>query len=212
MFTHDDIWHAIDQLALRYDLSASALARKAGLDATTFNKSKRNATDGRQRWPNTESIAKVLEATGASFDEFLSLFPHGDGGSRPYRGLIPVIGLAQAGAGGIFDDAGFPVGAGWDEVEFPHVGDENAYALEITGDSMVPVYRDGDTVIVSPNSGVRKGDRVIVKTLDGEVMAKVLLRQTAHHLELASFNPEHDTRSLNLEEIEWIARILWASQ
>lgn len=212
MLTHRQIWSALDALAAHYNLTASALAKKAGLDATTFNKSKRTTPDGRQRWPNTESLAKVLEATGATLEEFLILVKDGAPGRGAPTKLIPLIGLAQAGGGGIFDDAGFPVGGGWDEVAFPHVPDENAYALEITGDSMLPVYRDGDTVIVAPNAGVRRGDRVVVKTLEGEVMAKLLSRQTAHHVELASFNPEHPDRTISNEDIDWIARIVWASQ
>ena len=60
--------------------------------------------------------------------------------------------LAQAGAGGFFDDGGFPTGGGWDEVAFPEVPDPNAYALEISGESMMPLYRDGDIVIISPNA------------------------------------------------------------
>jgi phage repressor protein C with HTH and peptisase S24 domain len=212
MFTHHDIWSAIDALAARYGMSASGLARRAGLDATTFNKSKRVAADGRQRWPNTESLAKVLDATGASLEDFLGLVGDPAAQRRSATQLVPLIGLAQAGHGGIFDDAGFPVGGGWDEVEFPHVGDENAYALEIAGDSMMPVYRDGDTIIVSPNAGVRRGDRVVVKTRGGEVMAKLLVRQTARTVELASFNPEHETRAIELADIEWMARIVWASQ
>ncbi len=212
MLTHGQIWSALDALATRYDLTPSALAKRAGLDATTFNKSKRVTADGRKRWPNTESLAKVLDATGATVDEFLSLMTEVDSGRRVPMKLIPLIGLAQAGAGGIFDDAGFPAGVGWDEVEFPEVSDDNAYALEITGDSMLPVYRDGDTVIVAPNAGVRRGDRVVVKTKEGEVMAKVLLRQTAHHIELLSFNPEHPDRSIELSDVDWIARIVWASQ
>ena len=212
MLTHAQIWNAIDALAARHDLSASALAKRAGLDATTFNKSKRTTADGRKRWPNTESIAKVLDAVGASLEEFLALL-YDNAGTRmlPAR-LIPLIGLARAGRGGIFDDAGFPAGAGWDEVSFPEIADENAYALEITGDSMAPVYRDGDIVIVAPNAGVRRGDRVVVKTLDGEVMAKVLNRRTANRIELGSINPEHEDRKLDASEVDWIARIVWASQ
>ena len=212
MLTHRQIWGALDALAVRYNLTASALAKKAGLDATTFNKSKRTAADGRQRWPNTESLAKVLDATGASLDEFMALMNDVAPGRGTPTKLIPLIGLAQAGRGGIFDDAGFPVGGGWDEVAFPQVADENAYALEITGDSMLPVYRDGDTVIVAPNAGVRRGDRVVVKTLEGEVMAKLLVRRTAHHVELTSFNPEHPDRTIDVKDIDWIARIVWASQ
>ena len=67
---------------------------------------------------------------------------------------------AQAGRDGFFDDAGYPTGTGWDAIDFPNVGDPNAYALEISGDSMEPVYRDGDIIIVSPAANVRRGDRV----------------------------------------------------
>jgi len=76
----------------------------------------------------------------------------------------------------------------------------------------LPVYRDGDVIIVSPNSSVRRGDRVVVKTTDGEVLAKVLARQSARRIELQSLNPEFDNRTLELGEVAWIARILWASQ
>lgn len=206
MLTHAQIWRAIDQLAERHGLSASALAKRAGLDPTTFNRSKREQPDGRARWPSTESIAKILAATGASLDDFMVLI---GGGTRR---AIPLIGFAQAGRGGYFDDAGFPVGGAWDEIEFPNVGDEHAYALEIAGDSMLPLYRDGDVVVVSPAAVTRRGDRVIAKTREGEVMAKELKRRTAKTVELRSLNPEHADRVFQEGEIAWIARVLWASQ
>lgn len=209
MLSHSQIWNAIDGLAARYGLSPSALARKAGLDATTFNKSKRQTADGRQRWPSTESIAKILEATGAPLDEFMALVSARSGEPRH---TIPLIGMAQAGDGGYFDDGGFPTGAGWEEIGFPNVTDENAYALEISGDSMMPLYRDGDMVIVSPSASVRRGDRVVVKTHDGEVLAKELKRRTARTIELRSLNPEHEDRTFDVKDIDWIARILWSSQ
>lgn len=208
MLTHDQIWKAIDALAARHGLSASALARKAGLDATTFNRSKRATPDGRMRWPSTESIAKILEATGSSVDSFLALLEGGRPASKP----LPLIGLAQAGNGGYFGDGGFPVGTGWDEVSFPNVADEHSYALEISGDSMVPVYRDGDVIIVSPAAPIRRGDRVVVKTREGEVLAKELRRQTAKNIELKSLNPDHPDRAFGRDEIDWMARIVWSSQ
>lgn len=208
MLTHDQIWKAIDALAARHGLSASALARKAGLDATTFNRSKRATPDGRMRWPSTESIAKILEATGSSVESFLALLE----GVRPASKPLPLIGLAQAGNGGYFGDGGFPVGTGWDEVSFPNVADEHSYALEISGDSMVPVYRDGDVIIVSPAAPIRRGDRVVVKTREGEVLAKELRRQTAKNIELKSLNPDHPDRAFARDEIDWMARIVWSSQ
>ena len=77
---------------------------------------------------------------------------------------------------------------------------------------MEPAYRDGDVIIVSPAAPVRRGDRVVVKTRDGEVMVKELKRQTAKPIELRSLNPEHAERTLPLEDVVWIARIVWASQ
>jgi phage repressor protein C with HTH and peptisase S24 domain len=211
MFSHKQVWTAIGTIAERYGFSASGLAKKAGLDPTSFNPSKRHGPDGRPRWPTTESIARVLDASGASVEEFADLLT-GKKGQPPRRKQIPLIGFAQAGKGGYFDDSGFPVGASWDEIDVPGVTDQNAYSLEITGDSMLPVYREGDLIIVSPNTSLRKGDRVVVKTRGGEVMAKILHRQTAKTIELASFNPEHPPKTYEMNDIDWVARIIWATQ
>ena len=191
-------------------MSASGLARRAGLDPTTFNKSKRTTREGKLRWPSTESVRKVLAATGATVGEFVSYIGE-ENGAGVFRN-IPLIGLAQAGNDGFFDDGGYPTGGSWDEIPFPEVGDPHAYALEISGQSMEPVYRDGDMVIVSPVANVRRGDRVVIKTRHGEVMAKELVRKTARRLELRSLNPAHEDRDLSMEDVDWIARIMWASQ
>ena len=213
MLTHNQIWGAIDALAARHGLSPSGLAKLAGLDPTTFNKSKRGGANGKLRWPSTESVSKVLRATGASLDEFVTLVGREGGATRSYATRsVPLIGLAQAGTSGYFDDSGFPAGAGWDEIPFPELADEHAYALEITGESMLPVYRDGDRIVVSPSSNVRRGDRVLVKTNAGEVMAKQLARATAQRIELQSFNPSYEARGFDLTEIAFMHRIVWASQ
>lgn len=216
MLSHDRVWAAIDALAERYSLSASGLAKRAGLDSTAFNKSKRQSADGRPRWPSTESLAKIIEATNSSLEEFLAFIEPAKAAikTRPREKPtgVPLLGFAQAGAGGFFDDAGFPAGQGWDLVELPARATDNSYALEVQGDSMLPLYRNGDVLIVEPGAAVRKGDRVVVKTLSGEVMAKVLERQTQGAIELMSLNPEHPNRRFQTGEVEWMARIVWASQ
>jgi phage repressor protein C with HTH and peptisase S24 domain len=208
--THPQVWNAIDRLAARYGYSASGLAKKAGLDPTSFNKSKRVTPEGRPRWPSTESIAKILAATSSNVEEFMSLLQRKGGRARTKP--VPLIGFAEAGAGGYFDDGGFPVGSGWDEVAFPNVEDENAYALEVSGNSMEPLYRKGDILVVSPNAKLRPGDRVVVKTKSGEVLAKELKKRSAKSVELRSLNPAHKDRTLPASDVEWIARIMWAKQ
>ena len=211
MLSHKQVWNAIDTIAERYGYSASGLAKKSGLDPTSFNPSKRNGPDGRPRWPTMESISRLLQASGATVDEFSELLA-GKRGQPPKLKQIPLMGFAKAGKGGFFDDSGFPAGNGWDEIEVPGVTDQNAYALEITGDSMMPVYREGDIIIVSPAATIRKGDRVVARLADGQVMAKVMQRQTSKTLELASFNPSHATKVLDMKDVDWVARIMWASQ
>jgi phage repressor protein C with HTH and peptisase S24 domain len=210
MLTHAQVWEGIDALAERHDMSASGLARAAGLDPTTFNKSKRVGPDGRPRWPSTESLAKSLQATGETLEEFVLQMSRKS--QRSFAKPIPLIGLAQAGHEGYFDDAGFPAGAGWDEIPFPELADEHAYALEVTGDSMLPLYRDGDRVVVSPMASLRRGDRVVLKTQTGEVMAKQLVRMTAQRVELKSLNVEYEDRHFLLPDVVFIHRIIWASQ
>lgn len=213
MFGHQEIWAAIDNLAKTYELSPSGLARRAGLDPTTFNKSKRFARDGRARWPSTESIAKILTVTGSNYEEFYGHPQTRHSHKTNQSGhVLPVLGMAQAGMGGFFDDGGFPVGQGWEEVDLPMVTQQGDYALRISGDSMLPVYRDNDIIVVSAAKAPIPGDRVVVKTVDGEVMAKVLVAENSGFMTLMSFNPEHPTRKISREGVEWIVRITWASQ
>ena len=211
--SHTEIWTAIDALAKRFDMSPSAMAKLAGLDPTSFNRSKRGEGESRPRWPSTESLAKVLEATGVGFSEFAALTeraPKLD--PRPNPRAVPLIGFAQAGADGLFDENGVPSGAGWDEIDFPGPAEEGVYALEISGDALAPIFRDGDRILVSPTAPPRRGDRVVVRTTGGELLIKEMARVTARSVELASLNRDGRDLTLDLAEVVWIARILWASQ
>lgn len=207
--SHTEIWTAIDALAKRFDMSPSAMAKMAGLDPTSFNRSKRGDGDTRPRWPSTESLAKVLEATGVGFSEFAALTERV---RPPSPRAVPLIGFAQAGAPDVFDEAGVPVGRKWDEIDFPGAGEDGIYALEISGDALAPVFRDGDRILVSPSVEPRRGDRVVVKATDGELLVKELARVTARSVELTSLIRDGQDRTLDLAEVVWIARILWVSQ
>ena len=207
--SHAKIWKAVDNLARREGLSASGLAIRAGLDSTSFNPSKRFGPGDppRPRWPSTESLTRVLEATRISLGDFADL---AEDASAPAK--LPLLGLAQAGADGFFDDAGLPTGDGWEQTELPRAA-EGRFSLEISGDSMVPLYRPGDRVIVDPaQSTVRKGDRVVVRTTDGETMAKEILAINARTVTLGSINPAYPPRTVPRRQVAWMARILWVSQ
>src|SRR3981189_1286319 len=101
ILTHDQIWTALDRLAAASRLSSSGPARRSGLDPTTFNKSKRITSDGRERWPSTESVAKALAATNSSIDTFVQLI----GDTARTAQSVPLLGFAQAGIASYFDDS-----------------------------------------------------------------------------------------------------------
>ena len=125
---------------------------------------------------------------------------------------MPLIGFAEAGEGRHFDERGFPEGSGWEEYGFPAVEDRNAYALEIAGDALRPIYRDGTFIVVSPAAAIRRGDRVVVKLRGGEVIVRELARKTAKAIELRGLGAGPADRALASDDYLWIARIVWASQ
>jgi len=142
--THEQIWTALDRLAARASLSPSGLARRAGLDPTTFNKSKRVTPDGRERWPSTESVAKALAAADTPIETFVELM--GDGARQ-------------------------------------------------------------DT-----STAISRGDQLVVRTADGEIVMGELKRRTAKALDVEMLGMASGERTFAVTEIEWIAKIVWIRQ
>jgi len=207
MFSHKHIWAAIDALAARYGHSPSGLARAAGLDPTTFNKSKRLGPQGRLRWPSTESLSKILTVTGASIEDFVSLLSRG-GGRQPSR-MLPYLKLKDLAKKKAFDGDGKLAPKAWERLAFPDLNDEAAFAIEVTGDVAAPVFRNGDVIVVSPSAELSKGDHVLVKTKDGWALMR-LVRRTAKKIELKSLADGSDGGGVfPRAAIESIARVVW---
>lgn len=212
MLAHRDVWTAIDALAERNGMSPSGLARRSGLDPTTFNKSKRFARDGRPRWPSTESIAKILHATNTSIAE---LFGAGRAITGEEQLSVPLLGEAHAG----FET---PDASDGDEpillphpariIAFPDRRHAPLYALSVMGDSMQPLYRNGDILFVSPSAATTPGDRVVVKLRNSRIVVKVLKEAHSDHMSFHAVNPDHPDVSFSPETVEWMAKIVYASQ
>ncbi|MGI9452650.1 MAG: S24 family peptidase [Geminicoccaceae bacterium] len=120
------------------------------------------------------------------------------------------IGFNDAADGSLFDEAGFPNGERWDEIDFPGITDKHAFALEVQGDEMLPTYRDGDVLIISPGASIRRGDRVILKPGKEALIAGILSRRTAQRLELEPFTERGELRNFGLRDVTWLSRIIWA--
>lgn len=210
MLQHADVWRAIDRLAAKYGLSASGLARRAGLDPTTFNRSKRVAKDGKLRWPSTESLSKILSATGASVGEFVGLLNGEDVGFASMG--LRRIGYQVVSEPGFFDPAGRPIGNGWGRMPLPEMADPDAFAIEIRGSALQPTYADGHVLVVSPASRVDAGHRVIVRLGDGSILFGNLDGRGPEGVELTTFDGTAASLVVPQNDITWMSRIVWVIQ
>lgn len=144
--------------------------------------------------------AKLGLARGALDDG--SLLGEGPGVSEPagvYSRGVPVVGTAQLGDNGHYDELQYPVGHGDGFVAYP-TRDKNAYALRVKGDSMRPRIKPGEFVVVEPAATPQPGDEVLVRTRDGKVMVKVLDFRRGGVVQLSSVNEDH--RPITLEEAD----------
>lgn len=204
---HGDVWRALDRLAARKGLTPSGLAKLAGLDATAFNKSKRVSKDGRERWPSTESISRVLVSIGAEYTEFAALV------SGDFGHTLPALALTEAEQKDRFDENGRPDLSNWTQVKFPGADvSADQFVLEITDALFEPIYRPGDKLVVSLAAKVQKGDRVVVRNKNGELLVGVLNHQTEQEVGIEPLARDQTRQIISASGLSWIARIMWVSQ
>lgn len=96
-----------------------------------------------------------------------------------------------------------------DRISRPYdVRDPRAYGVRVRGDSMIPRYRAGDTVVVSPNLSVEDGDEVYVALLSGERLIKRAKRARGGWI-LESYNSNYEARFVTNAEIGTMHPVLW---
>lgn len=209
---HATLWEGLDALAKEHGYTVSGLARAAGLDPSALNPSKRISKEGIPRWPSTESLAKIMEVTGATLTD---LARHVDGLQRTLVKPIPFVSLDQINDD-MFDPNGIPIpeAKGWGRYQFDLVPDPRTFAVEVAGVDWLhgnSGYFDGDVLVISPSATVKRGIKVILRTKAGETLLG-LLGQYVTHYELRRFDSSRQTHTLALDEVLWLSRIVWATQ
>ena len=208
---HEDLWRALDTLAAEHGMTPSGLARAAGLDATSFNRSKRTGTGGRLRWPSTESLSRVLAVTGASLESFSALVAGHRTLSHPRRDRDRRLRVARLRGGAVcaggFDREGSPTGPEWERHEPPAEAGPGDYGLAVETGELEPALCEGDLVMVSPDAAVRSGDRVVA-CLEGTVIPGLLRDRSADLVVLMPFSGG-TSRRCSRRALLWIHRIVW---
>ena len=205
---YDTVWSAVDNLAKSLGMSPSGLAKKSGLDSTTFNRSKRKRPDGKNRWPSLDSLNKVFEFCNITFEEF---YKYGET-DNPTENLntIPYIKLSGVSKREYCQD-GEICTANWETICFPD-GTKNLYAMEIDNTDYAPLYKFGTTLILAKHSEIRRNDRVAVFKKDGAFLLAEFIRRKPRTLELQNLNAPEESFSENIDDILFLSRIVWASQ
>ncbi|WP_245418019.1 hypothetical protein [Cohaesibacter celericrescens] len=205
MLSHDTIWNAIDRLASQKNLSPSGLARLAGLDSTSFNPSKRVKLNGRPRWPSTESIAKILSVTDTSASVFfdytsdvVAKTPNGEADVCLCRDILThkPVALCSINQRGKKTES---------EANL-------IFTLRVKGTHFMPFYQNGSHLLLSFDGNHKIGHRVIVKTNDRDFLLGDVEHSSPDLLQLWTLSQERAMQTIALSSIEWVARILWASQ
>ncbi len=202
---HRRVWRALDQIAADNGHSASALAKLAGLDPTSFNPSKRVTREGRLRWPSVETLAKVAEATGNGLRDVAAMLD-----DRPERArYLPLARLDFSKTPG---EAHL---SSAEQEQAPYqLEDREAFYLDLDG-ALPPLYRAGDRLLLSPNAALALGDRAVAALKSKDAIQPVHLGEItgvdAKKLRLRPFSGGDDI-SVPRKDCLWIARILAVSQ
>ena len=204
----EKIWDAIDKFAKNSGMSPSALAKSIGLDATTFNKSKRIRNDGKQRWPSLDSINRILEVYNIEFEDLYKLSD--DIHSTKQSLSIPYISLSGLSQGSRTDVRKFDISS-WRQVQFPY-STQNMYAIDLDDSCYEPLYNFGSTLVVAKDSEIRRGDRIVIITRSGESLIREFIRREENAIKVCTPYDKENLQYINLSDIRLLNRIMWASQ
>lgn len=198
MFTHDEIWAAIDRLADTRGLSASGLARQAGLDPTAFNKSKRISPNGKPRWPSTESLSKILAVTNCTMSDLLTLMNKGDDAHKPVR----MLAYTHIKSGKLNEKpvssftTGFETG-------------EDSFAVTIDDNLLHPLFSEGNVLIVDPSAKLKADDRALIYSRKGGLQSGIVQSAQKRALSILLANDGFTAAEFAENDLEWSARIVW---
>ena len=183
-----------------------------GVDVSSVGKWEASST-----CPNSSHLGKIIELSGVSPAWLFT-------GQGPMFGLtessepgspaspLPIYGTATAGAsGGQANDNGSalyylprPIG----------VDDEDAFGVEIIGDSGEPRYKDGDVVVCVPYLKPETGKDVVVTLEWGETVLKRWQWLDPENVHLLSWNEMYKPMEIPRKNILGVAKVIglvWGS-
>lgn len=154
--------------------------------------------------PSLRSLQAIADALEVSISALTEDLPEED--------QVPVVAFASAGPGVEFTDQGYPAGAGMYFIERPaNFSDPNGFGVEVSGDSMVPKYEDGQVVLVDTRKRPISGDYAVVGLMAGEKYIK-RYRESGGMVVLESVNPLYPPVVVSPHEVRFAYKIVWVKE
>lgn len=204
------------RLEAALELQQGSLANAAAMQ-TTPKRVRDELAERREQAEAGRQLAELLRRAGPggldrAFESGVlarlvdRIAPRGDGGGEGERveallpRAVPLINLVPAGQAAEFTDLGYPARVADSYVAAPELGDPDAFAARVTGDSMEPRYVEGDVVIFSPGREVRDGMDCFARLAEPDsetTFKRVYFERGARGEELIRLqplNPRHKAR------------------
>ena len=167
----------IRNIRKRLDLSQLALAQKVGISDSYLSKIEK----GNIETPGRELIANIAGALNVSVGELFGEV------ARVTTRLIPLLSLVQAGE--------------WTGIRYPGIAEDyietdlvaaNLFALRVHGDSMEPLFHEGETIIINPDFEVLPGNYCVAKIDDDNATTLKQLKKIDTVYFLHPLNPAYE--------------------
>jgi len=138
-------------------------------------------------------LRRFIEDHAANLDE-----------PQPLRLRVPVINDVAAGAPREFTDLDYPAAVADDYLACPDLGDPDAFAARVIGDSMEPQYREGDVIVFSPAAATLDGSDCFVRLArDQQTTFKRIFfeGEDERSIRLQPLNEKYEPRVVDREEV-----------
>jgi repressor LexA len=140
---------------------------------------------------------------GVDLDAYAKGTPEGAGASMVAAGpAVPIINKVVAGYPANFTDLDYPPSVAEEYVRCPDLHDSQAFGARVVGDSMEPIYHEGDIVIYTPNTPARPGDDCFVRFAeDGGTTFKRFYQDEEGTIRLQPLNSKYPAQTYPRESI-----------
>ena len=180
-------------------LSQAEVARRLGWSPPNYARIEKGRIT--PSFKSLEAIAGALEVPLAALTADRSLAEE-----------VPVIAFVSAGPGVEFTDQGYPAGGGMYFLPRPpQFTDPNGFGVEVSGDSMVPKYEDGQVVMVDTRKRPVSGDYAVVGLMNGDKYVK-RYREAGGMVILESVNPLYPPVVVPPHEVRFAYKIVWVRE